>query len=242
MHEAHRQRLAGRRGKIEIDDGVAGRARIGLHRTDERHAVAGDDFGQRRGARREAREIDAQPFGERRVDVGDAALLVGGEESGRRVVEMVDRLLQVEEEALLLGALPGDVVELPGKQRLPLPRRVECPRADPVPARARLGARADGLREPELAVAGDPVPQAGSKSVDRRRRLRHVGQQVLDRLDVGRRRSPGHFAIALVGVNDPPLGVGDQKPCDMESTKALDSSSVVERGAICTKPMAVAKR
>ena len=43
-------------------------------------------------AGREARKIDAQPFGEGGVDVGDAAFLVGGEEAGRRVVEMVDRL------------------------------------------------------------------------------------------------------------------------------------------------------
>ena len=32
------------------------------------------------------------------------------------------------------------------------------------------------------------------------------------------------------------------RPCDIESTNALDSSSLVERGATCTKPIAVANR
>jgi hypothetical protein len=32
------------------------------------------------------------------------------------------------------------------------------------------------------------------------------------------------------------------RPCDIESTKAFDNSSVVERGAIWMKPIAVAKR
>ena len=184
MHEAHGQRLAGHRRKIEVDDRIARRARIGLDRADKRHAVAGDDLAQRRGARREAREIDAEPFGERGVDVGDAALLVGGEETGRRMIEMVDRLLQVEEEALLLGALPRNVGKLPGKQRLPLAGHAEGARAHPVPAGAGIGAWPDGLREPELAVAGLPVPQARRQPIDRRGGLRNVRKQVLDRLDI----------------------------------------------------------
>ena len=134
---------------------------------------------KRRVAGREARKIDAQPFGERRVDVGDAALLVGGEEAGRRVVEMVDRLLQIEEEALLLGALARNVGELPGQQRLPLARHVERARPQPVPARAGLGARPDRLRQPELAVARLPVPQPRGQPVDDRGCLRHVRQQRL---------------------------------------------------------------
>ena len=96
-------------------------------------------------ARRKTRQIDAEPFGERGVDVGDAAVGVGREEAGRRVVEMVDRLLQVEEEAFLLGALARDVGDLPGGQRLPLARHVERAGPQPVPARAGFGAGPDRL-------------------------------------------------------------------------------------------------
>ena len=100
---------------------------------------------------------------------------------------------------------------LPGKQRLPLAGHVEGAGADPVPARARLGAGPDGLRKPELAVAGLAVAQARGQPVDRRRRLRHVGQQAFDGLDVGRDGGAGHVGIGAVGVDDPALGVGDDE-------------------------------
>ena len=211
VHEAHRQRLAGDRREVEVDDGVARRAGIGLDRADQRHAVAGDDFRQRGGARREAREVDAEPFGKRRVDIGDAALLVGGEEAGRRMVEMVDRLLQVEEEALLLGALARDVGELPGEQRLALAGHAEGARPQPVPARAGLGAGPDRLRQPELAVAGLAVAQPGGQPVDDRRGFRHVRQQAFHGLDVGGVGGAGHVGIGAVGVDDPALRVGDDQ-------------------------------
>ena len=211
VHEAHRQRLAGDRRQVEIDDGVARRARIGLDRADQRHAVAGDDFRKRGVAGREARKVDAQPFGERGVDVGDAAFLVGGEEAGRRVVEMVDRLLQVEEEALLLGPLARDVGDLPGGQRLPLARHAEGARPHPVPARAGLGAGPDRLRQPELAVARLAVAQARGQPVDDRRGFRHVREQAFDRLDVGCIGGAGHVGIGAVGVDDAALEVGDDQ-------------------------------
>src|SRR5262249_39487416 len=143
--------------KVEIDDCVARRARLRPDRVDKRHAVAGNDLGERRIARREAGEVDAEPFGERGIDISDAAFLVGREEAGRCVVEMVDRLLKIEEETLLLGALARDIGKLPRSERLALSRNVEGAGPYPVPARAGLGAWADRLAKPEFAVAGLPV-------------------------------------------------------------------------------------
>ena len=47
----------------------------------------------------EAGEVDAEPFGERGVEVDDAAVRLGREEAGRRVVEIVDGVLQLLEDA-----------------------------------------------------------------------------------------------------------------------------------------------
>ena len=69
-------------------------------------------------ARLELREIDAQPVGKRRVDVEDLALPAGGEETGRRMIEIVDGVLQFLEEALLIVALGGDVGDLPEIERV----------------------------------------------------------------------------------------------------------------------------
>src|SRR5690606_12824663 len=135
-------------------------------RSNQRHAVAGDDLAQAGGARREAGEVDPEPFRQGGVDVSDTAVLVGGKEAGRRVVEVVDSLLQVEEEALLFGALLREVGELPRRQRLPLSGRRKSPGLDAVPARARVGTRLDGLSETELARAGLAVLEPGSQAVD----------------------------------------------------------------------------
>ena len=53
----------------------------------------------------EAGEVDAEPLGERRVEIDDAAVRLGREEAGRRVVEIVDRVLQLLEDGLLLRPL-----------------------------------------------------------------------------------------------------------------------------------------
>ena len=162
-------------------------------------------------AGREARKIDAQPFGKRRVDIGDAPLLVGGKEPGRRMVEVIDRLLQVEEEAFLFGTLARDVGDLPCRQRLPLARHAEGSRSEPIPASARLGAKPDRLRQPELAIARLPVAQAGGQPIDDRRRFRHVRQQALHRLDVGCIGGARHVGIGAVCIDHPPLQVGDDE-------------------------------
>ena len=137
--------------KIEIDDGVAGRAGIGLHGTDQRHAVARDDLAERQVAGRETCQIDAQPFCQRGVDVGDAAFRIGGEKAGRRVVEMVDRLLQIEEKPLLFGPLSRNVGELPGEKGCRSPGILKVARLHPVPARAGIGAGPQRAGQTKLA-------------------------------------------------------------------------------------------
>jgi hypothetical protein len=77
--------------------------------------------------------------------IGDAAFGIGGEEAGRRMVEMVDRLLQVEEEAFLLGPLARNVGELPGEQRLPVTGDGEGAAENAIPSRAGVRARPDRL-------------------------------------------------------------------------------------------------
>ncbi len=55
-------------------------------------------------SRRELGDVVVEPIGERRVHVGDGAVGLGREEPGRRVVEIVDRVLQVLEEGFVAVA------------------------------------------------------------------------------------------------------------------------------------------
>ena len=81
------------------------RARRRRAPSEERDAVAAHDIGERQRARLEAGEVDAEPFGERRVEIDDAPVRLGREEAGRRVVEIVDGVLQLLEDGLLLRPL-----------------------------------------------------------------------------------------------------------------------------------------
>ncbi len=212
VHEAHRKRLARHRRQVEIDDGVADRPRVGLDRPDQCHAVARHDFRKSDRAGREAGEVDAGPFGQRRVEIGDAAGRIGREEAGGRVVEMVDRLLQVEEETFLLGALGRNVGDLPCQQRLPLAGGAEAARPHPVPVGARFRAGTDGLRDAEFALAATPVAQPERQPLHGRRGFDVVGEMDLQRPHVGSRRRTRQLRIGLIGVQHAPPHVGDDEP------------------------------
>ena len=117
VEQAHRQALAVGAHEVEIDDGGAvAHLVVGRRRGEQRDAVALDDVGELERAGVEARQVDAQPFGERRVHVDDAPVGLGREEAGRRVVEIVDGVLQLLEHRLLAGALGADVGQRPGGQ------------------------------------------------------------------------------------------------------------------------------
>lgn len=84
-----------------------------------------------------ARSMPSQPAS--CVQICDAASLIRRKEAGRRLIEMIDRLLQVEEKAFLFFALMGNVGKFPGRQRLPEVWNSEWPCAHPVPARTEIG-------------------------------------------------------------------------------------------------------
>ena len=210
MQEADRQDLAVVLFKVKIDGGGARLARLGADGLEQRHAVAGDDLRYRQPAGAERGEIDSQPVGERGVQVGDAPVAVGGEEAGRRVVEMVDRLLQVLEEALLLGTFAGNVGQLPDEMRLGVARHLQRPGGDPVPARLGVGG-AQRMGKPELLARLQAVAQPVGHHVEDVRRLVLARQQRLDRLDVGGALRAGQFRIGAVGIDDAALLVGDHQ-------------------------------
>ncbi len=80
------------------------------------------------------REIDAEPFGKGCVKINDLTLAAGGKETGRRVIEIIDGVLQFAEEAFLIFPLRRDVGDLEDVQRLSA-RILQQPTFQPVPVR-----------------------------------------------------------------------------------------------------------
>ena len=63
------------------------------------------------------RQVEAEPLGERGVQVVDIAVGVGGEETGRRAVEIGDRRLHLGEARLGPRTLQCDLIDLPHDER-----------------------------------------------------------------------------------------------------------------------------
>ncbi len=104
--------------EIEIERYGLLQTRIGLDGLDEGKPLAGHQIADRHRARNELGEIDTEPFGQRGVEIENLALAPGGEETGGSMVEIVDRILQLLEEALLIVPLRRNVADLPDAQRL----------------------------------------------------------------------------------------------------------------------------
>ncbi len=214
VQQAHRQALAVGAHQVEVDDGGAvAHLVVGRRCGEQRDAVALDDIGELQPGGVEARQVDAQPLGERGVHVDDAPVRFGREEAGRRMVEIVDGVLQFLEHGLLTGALGADVGQRPGGQRLAPAADRQRPRRDAVPVGAarRLAAgkrrRHAHLLRPRAALAqllGDAVERLG--------RLRIADHDALQRARLAGLGGADEIGIGTVGEDDAALAAGDQHP------------------------------
>ncbi len=209
MEETRRERLAVPLDEVEVDDLVAVAAAFGERAGKERDVVAADDVAEGQRARFEAGDVDAEPFGEGSVEVDDAAVRLGGEEAGRRVIEIVDGVLQLLEDGLLLLPLVGDVGDRPGDMAAAARRRRQRAGADPVPARPAGTAR-QRPREPDLLLDRPPVAHPLSGAIDRLGCLGVAGKHAVDRLDVVFAGGAGQVGIGAIGIKDAAGRVGDQ--------------------------------
>ena len=92
---------------------LAGRRR---QRGEQRAALAGDDVAKLQSAGADLGEVLLEPLGQRRVEIGDVAVGIDREEAGRRVVEIVDGVLQFLEDVFLPLELAGDVGDRPHRE------------------------------------------------------------------------------------------------------------------------------
>ena len=175
MDHAHGETLAVRLAKVEIERLGLLQSRFRLHRSDQRQSFAGDQIVDRHRPRLELGEIKAEPVGERRVDIEDLALLACGEEPGGRMVEIIDGVLQLLEEALLVVALRSDVGNLPDVERVsPAVLERKHARLEAKPVRTgtrRPRACAKRLHQPELLVSCLSLAKTVGQAIDRLGRL-----------------------------------------------------------------------
>ena len=152
-------------------------------------AVAGDDVANLELTEPELGEVVIQPLRQRRVHMDDRAVRLGREEAGRRVVEIVDGVLEILEEGFVAVVLAGFVRDGPHRRALSADA---FDRTDPyaVPRHAALARR--GRREPQVLARLLAGLCRLRQTVDR---FGHVGRPGEHPLDGAQFAAPGQGAV-----------------------------------------------
>ena len=203
MEQPYRHRLAAARLEIEVEHLGFDVPRRGVERGQKRGALAGDDVGELERAGADLGEVVVEPVRQRGVEIDDVAGRIDREEAGRRVVEIVDGVLQLLEHVLLALALARDVGDRPHRQpRLAL-AGAERAHAQPQPAAGIAAGNAHLLLQPAALARG--LEQA----VDRFGDIGIADEHPLDRPHVACVRRADQVEISGVGVEHAARCVGD---------------------------------
>ena len=156
--------------RLQIDVELLGRhfARPAGNDRHQRRAVGGHDIRQFELAGRELGEIIVEPAGERRIHIGDRAVWLRREKAGGRVIEIVDHMLQVLEEAFVPFVFARDVGDGP-ERRVVFCDAFERAHPDAIPGRAAFAVqRRRDAQFLDAAFAG-AEPARDGRSLRKRR-------------------------------------------------------------------------
>ncbi len=113
MQDARRQARAVGFDEVDVEAPRRALGRSARLRSDQRGVVLRHDRSELERPACDFRQVEPEPLSERGIEVVDIAIGVGGEEAGRRAVEIGDRRLHFGEARLGAGALERNLVDLP---------------------------------------------------------------------------------------------------------------------------------
>ena len=212
VNDSHRHRAAILRLEIEIECFGALLPGCRSDPENELATVWRSDVLEPQAAVRGFLEFQAQPLGERCVDVGDAAAGLGRKKSGRCAIEIADDVLQPGKCRLLLPSIAADVGDPP--QGIGLPEACRDGGHRDAPPRRLVPLRACRRRaglQPEFLLRGRAPACRLGEPVDSVRYLGAPGIEVLHpdqplHTGLGEER-----AVGRIGMNDPATAVRHHK-------------------------------
>ncbi len=204
--EPHRHGAAATRLEIEIVHNGLHVARIAGHGREQRRAVARHDVGDLQAPGADLREVVVEPARERCVEIADVALRIDREEAGRRVIEIVDRVLQFLKDVLLPVAVARDVAHRPRGPARILAGRLQRPHAEAQPARGG----AIGAGHARLFLQRPALARRLREAIDRLRHRRIADERPFDRPHVIGIDRIDQRQVRRVGVDHAALRVGDE--------------------------------
>ena len=207
MQYAHRQNPALTRLEVDIELLRRHFARAAGHHRQHGAAVSGDDVVDLEPADAELGEVIVEPTGEGGVHVGDRAVGLGGKKTGRRVIEIVDRVLEILEEGFMPVVIARLVRHRP-RHHAVLGRALERANANAVPCDFGL---AVGRRRETQLLARPPARFGGLRqAIDRFGDVGGPREQAFDGTQVAGGVRAGERAVGVIGVDDSRFAVGDQ--------------------------------
>ena len=129
------------------------------------------------------------------------------EEAGRRMIEIIDGVLQLLKDVLLALELAGDVGDRPDRLAGGMPALAERAHPHPQPAPGLALAAAD----PHLLLQPPAFAGGAQQAIDRFRHARIADENPLDRAGIVGARGLGEFEIGRVGIDHAAAGIGHQE-------------------------------
>ena len=207
VEEANRERAAATGLEIEVEHFGLDLARSAPQRRQKRRAVAGDQVAELKSARPDLGKILIEPIGQRRVEVDHLAFGIDGKKAGRRMIEIVDGVLQFLKDVFLPVALARHVAERPDGEASHALAVAQRAHAQPQPARRPALCAGDA----HLLLQALAFARRLEQPVDRFGRVRIVDEHPFHRTHVVRVRRVDEIEIGGIGVKHAAVTVGDDQ-------------------------------
>jgi hypothetical protein len=192
--------------EVDIEDLGLHVARHGRERGQERRALAREHVVELETAGADLREIMVEPIGERGVEIDDAAVGLGRKEARRRVVEIIDRVLQLLKHILVALELARHVGQCPDGHAGFALAFAERAHADAQPTCRLAGVRADA----DLFLTAAAFARGLQQAIHRFRNAGVADEDALDRTHVLRTGRLDQAEIGAIGVEHASARVRDQ--------------------------------
>ena len=206
VEEPRRNGAAAAGLEIDVEDLGLHVARHRRQRGQQRRALAGQDVVEHQAAGTDLREIMVEPVGERGIEIGHAAVGLGRKEPGGRMVEVVDRVLQLLKHVLVPLELPRHVGQRPHRHARFALAFAERAYADAQPASGLAFVRAGA----HLFLPAPALARGLEQAIDRFRNAGIADEHALDRTHVVEAGGLGEAQIGGIGIEDASARLGHQ--------------------------------
>ena len=207
MKQTHGDRLAAAGLEVEIEDFGPDFSGRGIQRGEQSRTLSSDDVAELERARADLSQIVIEPGRQCRIEVNDVAGGIDRKEPGRRVVEIVDGMLELLEHIFLPLALARNIGDRPHRHARD---RVVSRRAGRTRMRSQRATLPGGTGDAYLFLQPASLSRGLEQAVDRLGDVRIADKDPLDRPDIVYAGCTDEIEVSGVGIEHASGMIGHQ--------------------------------